>query len=123
MHKKNERQKCLCELANIVGSPFTHFQKMLVPQELNAFVVLDHVRPIQGFLKIRSSPLTLLERSSRFLRSSVRCIHADVTSSIPLGAPRASGFLDLSARTSLLLRLFAALPFHSAILKPDLHLQ
>lgn len=85
-------------------------------------VVLNHIRPIQRFLEIRSTSLTFLERSSRFLRCS-RCVHADVTSSVPVGAPRASGFLDLSARTSLLLCLLAAFPFHSAILKPDLHLQ
>lgn len=83
---------------------------------------LDHIRPIQRFLEIRPGPLTFLERSSRVLRCS-GCIHTDVTSSVPLSAPRTPSFLDLSARTSFLLCLLTALPFHSAILKPDLYLQ
>lgn len=83
---------------------------------------LNHVRPIQRFLKVRSGSLTFLERSSGFLRC-FRCVDANVTSSISFGTSRASGFFDFTACTSLLLRLFAALPFHSAILKPDLHLQ
>lgn len=86
------------------------------------FGPLNHVRPIQRFLKVRSGPLTFLEGPSGFLRCPGR-VHAGVTSGISLGASRASGVLDFSARAGLLLRLLAALPLHSTILKPDLHLR
>lgn len=103
---------------------------MLVFRKLNASFrtyiyddSLNYIRPIQRFLKIRPSSLTFLNRSSSFFRCS-GCVHTNVTSGISFGVSRIPGILlSFSARARLLLRFLAAFPFHSSILKPDLHLR